>query len=141
MTWEHDLMLSRFNKNWNDNKAQGITVPQLKKRQEQWLAQIMRSLNRQGLNALVETFIVPGDDSSVQDVFRGILTNKYMVKVANGEHFEYTWAEQIELNPFIQAMVALKLYFESLSEVAHIGSVSSASIRDSMFVSSDALWT
>eukprot|EP00961_Rhodomonas_salina_P115487 1554454-Rhodomonas_salina.1 len=80
MLWERDLMLSRFNKNWNDNKALGITTPQLRKRQEQWLAQIVRSLNRQGLNALVEVFIVAGNDSSLQDVFRGILTNKYMVE-------------------------------------------------------------
>eukprot|EP00961_Rhodomonas_salina_P002447 34052-Rhodomonas_salina.2 len=89
-------------------------------RQEQWLAQIVRSLNRQGLNALVEVFIVPGDDSSLQDVFWGILTNKYMVEVADGDHFDHTWAEMIELNPFIQAMVSLKLYFESLSEVSKV---------------------
>eukprot|EP00961_Rhodomonas_salina_P278819 3766655-Rhodomonas_salina.1 len=90
-------MLSRFHKNWNDNKALGITAQQLRKRQEQWLAQIVRSLNQQGLNALVEMFIVAGNDSSIKDVFQGILTNKYMVEVANGDHFDHTWAELIEL--------------------------------------------
>eukprot|EP00961_Rhodomonas_salina_P102573 1379552-Rhodomonas_salina.1 len=105
-------MLSHFHKNWNDNKALGITAPQLRKRQGQWLAQIVRSLNRQGLNVLVEVFIVPGDDSSLQDVFQGILTNKYMVEVADCDHFDHTWAEMIELNPFIQAM--------SLSEVSNV---------------------
>eukprot|EP00961_Rhodomonas_salina_P074213 997292-Rhodomonas_salina.1 len=106
MTWERDLMLSRFHKNWNYNKALGITALQLRKLQEQWLAQIVRSLNRQGLNVLVEVFIVTCDDSSLQDVFRGILTNKYMVdsEVVDCDHFDHTWAEMIELNPFIQAM-------------------------------------
>eukprot|EP00961_Rhodomonas_salina_P057583 773709-Rhodomonas_salina.1 len=40
MVWEKEFLLSRLHKNWNDNKALGITAQQLKKRQEQWLAQI-----------------------------------------------------------------------------------------------------
>eukprot|EP00961_Rhodomonas_salina_P194680 2628584-Rhodomonas_salina.1 len=43
-----------------------------------------------------------------------------MVEVADGDHFDHTWAELIELNLFIQAMVSLKLYFESLSEVSNV---------------------
>eukprot|EP00961_Rhodomonas_salina_P107118 1442237-Rhodomonas_salina.1 len=62
MVWEKEFLLSLLHKNWNDNKALGITAPQLKKQQEQWLAQIVRSLNRQGINALVQMFIVKGDD-------------------------------------------------------------------------------
>eukprot|EP00961_Rhodomonas_salina_P295563 3935575-Rhodomonas_salina.1 len=104
MEWERELMLSRFSKNWNDATALGITAAQLKRRHQQWLGQSIRSINRQGINALVEMFIVKGDNSSLQDVFRGILTTRRMQEVALGQHFDPEWAEKLERNPFIQAL-------------------------------------
>eukprot|EP00961_Rhodomonas_salina_P058784 789501-Rhodomonas_salina.1 len=120
MVWELELMLSRFSKNWNDHAALGITEQQLKNYQSQWLVQIIRLINSQGLNTLVEMFIVKGDNSSLQDVFRGILTTKHMQEVALGQHFNAEWAEKLERNPFIQALVSIKLYFESLTEVSNV---------------------
>eukprot|EP00961_Rhodomonas_salina_P080959 1088819-Rhodomonas_salina.1 len=43
-----------------------------------------------------------------------------MQEVALGQHFDPEWAEKLERNPFIQALVAIKLYFELLTEGSNV---------------------
>jgi hypothetical protein len=125
MEWERQNMLQRFNKSYNDKKALGLPDTAagdaaLAKRHGQWIAQIMRTVARQGILALQKAFIREGDHSPSQDVFRSILCTSDMMKVAQGLVFDAKWATEVWLHPLIQALVALKYHFENLNEVTNV---------------------
>ncbi len=60
-------MLARYNTDSNIQANVGFSsVKQLKAQQEQWLGQILCTINSQGFNALVPCFIVESDTSTLQ---------------------------------------------------------------------------
>jgi len=114
-------MLFRYNKNCDDKVKMGVAnKTELERRQQQFMAQIMRTIARQGINSLRKMFIEEKDHSPAQDVFRAILCTPYMEKVSQGMLFSHEWADAVWLNPLVQAMVALKFHFENLNEVTNV---------------------
>lgn len=121
MMWECKQMLLCFNKNWNDKVALQLdTDEQFKAHHEQWLGQTMCTINCNGVLALWDTFIVDGDTSAMQEVFLHIFKSRQMLHVAQGMVFNHTWVFKLELNPLVQALVALKLHFKNLNKVLNV---------------------
>eukprot|EP00961_Rhodomonas_salina_P281311 3801040-Rhodomonas_salina.1 len=96
------------------------TDEQFKAHHEQWLGQTMCTINCNGVLALWDTFIVDGDTSAMQEVFLHIFKSRQMLHVAQGMVFNHTWVFKLELNPLVQALVALKLHFKNLNKVLNV---------------------
>jgi len=80
---EATLILSDHKKDYNDLSAMKATDDaHLKKRQDNLLAQIFRTICRQFVNSMIEAFIKTDDQSPEQDALKSILLSKEMKDVA-----------------------------------------------------------
>eukprot|EP00961_Rhodomonas_salina_P178300 2404863-Rhodomonas_salina.1 len=121
MSWERDNMLLRYNKNYNNKEAMGVsTLTLMRKRQDQWLGHIMRDINLGGLTFLINVFIVEGDSSPQQEVFKNILLAPKFETFIDGFGFLASQATDLQTNPVVQALTALKFHFENLAEVSNV---------------------
>jgi hypothetical protein len=105
---------------WIPNAVHTVpVVAPIAMRHKEWMAQILHTINRQGINMPVDIFVVKGDNSQLQDIFVRILHSSRMKQVSKGVLFDKVWGEQIQLNPVAHILVALKFHFEKLAEVAN----------------------
>ena len=124
MKWERSHFLSLRQKNYADLKAMGAADDnELKVAQDQLLAQVLRTINRQIVKAFQDTMIRAGDNSQEQDALHAILLTKEMRDVALGKIYSIVWVEKPWLMPAIRCYVGLLHHFENLNEQTNVNLV------------------
>ena len=107
LDFERGSLLQSGNLKYHCQKAMGATSEDdLKRRQDQLLAQVLRTINRQFIRALQDACLRDGDNSPEQDALRAILATKEMKDVALGRVFDVKWMQNPWQMPAIRAYVA-----------------------------------